>query len=79
VQLLGDLPLERDGRHLDRVDAGEAQKIRCRERVMLTDWIGRESDVEQEGLKLPSGKVRSCAEAVASAQALGAACPCFAC
>jgi hypothetical protein len=38
---------------------------------VLAHWIGRESDVEQEGLELSSGEERSCAEAVASADALG--------
>jgi hypothetical protein len=71
VQLLGDLPLERDGRDSDRLDAGEGQKIGCRERVVLADGIGWESDVEEEGLELPSGEMRGCAEAVASAEALG--------
>jgi hypothetical protein len=39
VQLLSDLPLERDGRNFDRVDAGEGQKIGCRKRVVLTDRV----------------------------------------
>jgi hypothetical protein len=56
VELLGDLPLERHGRNLDRVDAREGQKIRCRERVVLLDWIGRDSDVEEKGLELPPAR-----------------------
>jgi hypothetical protein len=49
----------------------KARRSRCRECVALADWIGRESHVEKERLELPSGEVRSCAEAVASAEALG--------
>jgi hypothetical protein len=68
MQLLGDVPLERDGRHVDRVDARKGQKIGSRERVALTDRIGGQRDIEEEGLELSIGQ--GCRDAVAVASAV---------